>query len=91
MERGMKYLLISLPVLLSSCATINLDSVELSCSNLPPWATSVVPILFLLTSVGLIISEGLSLTEKIKANGIIQAVWLFLKSKLKKEPPKSDT
>jgi hypothetical protein len=86
----MKYLLAILTVFMSGCATINFQSVEFSCSNLPKWAVSGMPLLVLLMSIALILSEWMSLTEKIKANGIVQWIISKVKERLKRVPPQNN-
>ena len=86
----MKYLLAILTVFASGCATINFQSVEFNCSNLPKWAVSGMPVLVLLMSIGLILSEWMSLTDKIKANGIVQWIISKVKEKLKRVPPQNN-
>ena len=92
----MKYLLAPIVLLLAGCATVNFQSVNLSCPNLPDWALIPLIACAILGSGGFVISEWMSLSKKTEANGIIQyllpliiSAVVWIKDKFsKKDPPK---
>lgn len=57
-------------LLLPSCATINFQSIELSCSSLPNWASSSIVAWAIFSTIGFLISEWMGMSKKIKFNGI---------------------
>lgn len=89
-----RYFLASLLFVLVGCATINLQSVDLTCPNLPSWALISLVACAGVSSVGFVISEWMSISKKTEANGIIQylapvaiALFSWIKAKLSKGPP----